>query len=201
MVHRCPELETHISDENERKIEFEACPHMFEVRQRHTTVDDYLEYINGDFSQQIWSDFWKFAFVRNPWDRVVSLYYWHYQIASPKMAIKFQKQYPTVGDWIPQLYHNWKTSQMDSNLLPQHNWTHHKGETKAVDFIGRFENIKEDNKIVMKHMGLPEDTHFGHHNATKRNDYKTYYTDETADQIAQIFARDIELFGYTFEGK
>jgi hypothetical protein len=195
--HRCTKLETHISDENKKKLPFQAYPHLFRVVQRHTTVDDYTMYMNDSFSTQVWNEFWKFAFVRNPWDRLVSLYHWNAQISS-ELAGRFEIQFPTVGEWVPQLYDNWANSKEDFNLLPQHKWTHHEGERQAVDFIGRFENIQEDYKVVLRHMGLPEDSELGRRNVSKHNDYRTYYTDETAKQVSEIFARDIELFSYEF---
>ena len=39
-----------------------------------------------------------------------------------------------------------------------------------------------------------------HRNRSGHKDYRTYYTDETRDLVAEAFRGDIETFGYTFDG-
>ena len=35
----------------------------------------------------------------------------------------------------------------------------------------------------------------------REQDYRSYYSDETAEMVAKRFERDIELFGYEFDSR
>ncbi len=69
----------------------------------------------------------------------------------------------------------------------------------AVDWIGRFEYLQDDfdtliRKLGKNPVGLP------HIKKSQRQPYHTYYDAETVQLFLEIFAADLEAFGYTFEG-
>ena len=65
-----------------------------------------------------------------------------------------------------------------------------------VDFVGRFENLTADFRSVCQTIGVSATLP-----AFKRTvlDYRGYYTDRTAELVADRFARDIAKFGYVFD--
>jgi len=191
------ESNNHVYKDRQPQTLLNFNPHII-VTDRHITLSEYSDLIGcDDYGRQIFREFFKFAFVRNPWDKVVSMYFWHTQ--NYTLNSIFIKKYPTFDDWVRSLYTNFKNEIDDYNIRPQHIYTHIGGE-QAVDFIGRFENITEDFKYVCDmlnesnvHKSLPTK------NVTVHNPYQSYYTDETKNMIAEIFSDDINLFQYNYE--
>jgi hypothetical protein len=68
-----------------------------------------------------------------------------------------------------------------------------------VDYVGRFENLKNDWEFICKQMGTK--IKLSHINKRRRKDnkhYRDYYNDETKAHIAETYKKDLELFGYEF---
>ena len=65
-----------------------------------------------------------------------------------------------------------------------------------MDFVGRFETLEQDYAAVAARLGVQPD--LPHANRTVHEDYRTYYTPETAEIVRQRFSRDVETFGYEF---
>jgi hypothetical protein len=70
----------------------------------------------------------------------------------------------------------------------------------VVDFIGRYERLGEDFVTACERIGIAPRALPHERRATDRKkDYRSYYSDETAELVARHFARDIELLGYRFD--
>lgn len=162
----------------------------------------------------LFDEYFKFAFVRNPWDRIVSAYE-----NSPKTIEKF----PYFEEFIDILYKNkslfhepksisWTPWAIKIPDLPKtliHFWPAHlclrnkEGELKT-DFIGRFENLQKDFDKVCKSIGLPLSKlpHANKRKSKRRRRrasfYKDLYNDKTINQVGEIYKDDIELFGYEY---
>jgi len=137
----------------------------------------------------------KFCFVRNPWDKVVSEYrfrIWTYQneLTSETSFSRWVKL--TYVDKDPR-YHDWPKM-----FLPQLEWiTDEKGEI-AVDFVGRFENLQNDFDAISDAIRTDRQ-HLGHENRSREADsYRDYYDRETKAIVGKLFKADIEYFGYEF---
>ena len=137
-------------------------------------------------------NYFKFAFVRNPWDMVVSHY--EYRKRRRKGCRNLVKQY----------YLNGFKFFLDNMRLGR---THLKKQQcefimdwrgkSYVDYIGRFENFQEDFNTVCDKIGM--DRHqLPHNNVSHHKHYTEYYDDETREIVAEKYARDIEYFGYKF---
>ena len=72
----------------------------------------------------------------------------------------------------------------------------HRGEF-LVDFIGRFENLSEDVKILGHQIGI-EDLSLAHKNPTHHTQYSDYYDEELRELVAKRYEIDVNLFGYEF---
>ena len=171
---------------------------------------DHAAWVREDFGDK-WDEYYKVAFVRNPWDRLVSWYSmiigkgdttWYKRMSGLGKYNKLRqyvldntnsfdefiyKCVDTIDDtdgkksfWYNQLDY---ISDGEGNVM--------------VDYIGRFENIALDTGVVFKKLGI-EGASLPHKNSSRHRNYRTYYTDETRDLVAERYSRDIEYFGYEF---
>ena len=145
---------------------------------QHFAMQDYI--LNFPSQQK---DFFKFTFVRNPWDKAVSE--WKYFLkVDPDYNFTFQES-------LHAHYYVW-------HLYPweEHNWEQFK-YAEGCDFVGRFENLQQDFNTVCDKIGISRQQ-LPHTNKSQRKHYTEYYDDETREIVAEKFAKDIEHFGYKF---
>ena len=144
--------------------------------------------------QNKWNSAYKFTFVRNPWDKAVSLY----EYRRKKDRTKIATRGILFSDWVKMTYGEEKDFSYYNvkAFQPQVEWLKDNQGNIAMDFVGKFESISEDFKQIAKAIGL--DTELPHLNASKRVGYQSYYDNETRDIIAHWFREDIKLFGYEF---
>jgi len=142
----------------------------------------------------VYNSFFKFAIVRNPWCRMVSMW---------TMDHRYYKQVPSFNDYVKSLFDlNWLPSQGAHKQSPRNVWLNKNCNmydfTKGVDFIGKFENIQNDFKEICKHVNLPA-THLPQFTQKdSRPHYSSYYDNETRAFVAEKYAKDIKYFGYKF---
>ena len=151
--------------------------------------------------EEQWEKYYKFAIVRNPWDRLVSWYsmavnngrlnkLWEYIVKNSENFDEFIRNCTeTVHDYDGEK--NCFYNQLDYI-------TDESGKI-IVDFIGRYENLNEDFKkicgvINLPQVGLPHIRH-----KSKHVHYSAYYDSEIRDIVSERYKKDIEFFGYKFE--
>jgi len=134
--------------------------------------------------------YYKFGFVRNPWDRVVSLYFRKEGI---RMSDKMSFEEFVV--WIQNSSDTCIHASVHKNQL---DWFTDENGKVIVDFIGKFENINEDYQIVKNKLGIDKQLPHVNKSTLKKKHYTEYYSFKTKDIIAKKFKVDIEYFGYKF---
>lgn len=154
------------------------------IKLTHGGVYD-IEKIN----QKVFDDFYTFAFVRNPWDWQVSLY--HYVLQRPNH--KNHKVIKQIGGF--KEYVKWKRCQ--PKIRCQTDFLLNKDGQLKVDYVGRLETIEEDFKFLSSKLKL--NTTLSHQNQSNHQKYCDYYDDESKQLTQQIFQRDIDLLGYSFD--
>jgi len=135
-----------------------------------------------------------FAFVRNPWDRLVSLF--HYESQKRNLNPDGFRNYirmVTRGAIDPIGAYNEQGHSKANRQLDWLRW----GDRWLPDFVGRFENLEADWRTVCGELGI--DAPLPHHNASNHDHYSTYYTDALARRVAVRFAEEIDMFHYTFQ--
>ena len=131
-----------------------------------------------------WDEYHKFTIIRNPWDRVVSDFF-------------YCKKHNIVGKNAD--FHTDVISTIDSRerwKLPCYDWITLNGEV-AVDNIIRFEKLNEGFDDLCEKLGVPN-IRLPHLNKTNHKPYWEYYDDALQDIVAEKYAKDIEYFGYEF---
>jgi len=171
----------------------------FSPRKKHFTYSEYLD--NKRVGETVNKDYFFFAFVRNPFDRLVSQFKftgkkWWKKAGLSQSSLCFENYVKQiVACNLPFSVHRYnskiKSDQTDKD------WSQLQFLSEDIDFIGRYENLQEDFNIVCDKIGIPKQQ-LPHKNATKHKHYTEYYDDETRQLVAEKYAKDIELFGYKF---
>ena len=137
-----------------------------------------------NMNDEKWNTYFIFTFIRNPYDRIVSG--WNYV---NKYNIPFDN-FLNINNKANS-YDYWHVFMTQSRHLIDNN-----GKINA-NFIGKFENIENDLKNVLKKIGINNVVHIPYiKNSKKHNDYKTYYTKETIDKVNLLMKEDFELLDY-----
>ena len=139
-------------------------------------------------------DYFKFTFVRNPWDRLVSCYL--EKVIGQRRWTDVFGPTPSFADFV-HVAHSIPDEEADIHYRSQYlNVTDGAGEL-VVDFVGRVETIQDDMRTVASIRGLKYSLeHF--RKSEGRKPYQEYYDEETRDLAGERYATDIELFGYEF---
>ncbi len=155
-------------------------------------ITGYPYHVTGSKLKEIWGDetyesYFKFSFVRNPWDLVVSEY-----------EYILQKKSHHLNDCVVKLgsfeqFLKWKEKHY---ARPQVNWVCDSKGNLVVDYVGRFEDYTRNANEILNKLNIEE--RVPHTNSTKRGDYRNYYTEETVAAVNRMYRPDIELFGYQF---
>jgi hypothetical protein len=148
-------------------------------------------YVRRDsISDAEWRKAFKYAFVRNPFERVVSG--WRCKIHSK--SFKEFVANTLINYDVDNNKHDVRTNTVIHHFSSQIN---PKYCIVDMDFIGRFENFQEDFNTVCDKIGIPKQQ-LPHLNKANHKHYTEYYNDKTRDLIAKKYAKDIEYFGYKF---
>ena len=161
---------------------------------QHLKANELQEIVGNE----IFKTYFKFSFVRNPFSKCVSEYFW--EINHFGVRLNFRSW---VKLKLPNLI---KTSENNNikNLRKKHNLEQYKFLYNAqgeliIDFIGRFENLQEDFNIICDRIGVPhQQLPKENKNKSNHKHYTEYYDDETKQIVAEKYAKDIEYFGYKF---
>lgn len=160
---------------------------------------------------RLYPGLYTFAFVRNPWDRLVSCYrdkiqgqvadftlFSHsgvahclarFDVFSANMS--FEEFVYAVAS-IPD-------TDADEHFRSQHKFLMNDRGDIAVDFVGRYETLEADFQYVAERIGLPKGISLPRLQANARAvRYTDYYTAATRDVVAIRFAQDIAHFSYHF---
>jgi len=143
-----------------------------------------------------WDDYFKFSFVRNPWDRMVSMSkykgFYGCEIKNNKLDISgYQKKFKKV-EIDPRSKSKEENRDMVSNAV------YLNILNEELDFIGRFENLREDYSEVCSIINCKSELSHKEASDKKHKRYTEYYDQETREIVAQKYASDIEYFGYKF---
>ena len=138
-----------------------------------------------------------FTFSRNPWDRLVSAYFYLNQGEKTQDKIDYDRylsHYSSFEDMVL----NWNNILFNQiHFKEQYKWICDSNGELIPDFIGRFENLQEDFNVVCDKIGIPRQD-LPHARKSKHKHYTEYYDDETRQIVAEKYAKDIEYFGYEF---
>jgi hypothetical protein len=174
------------------------------------------EYAKAHLPADIWNSYFKFAFVRNPWDWVISFYFfmwpniyrpyrqrlwtWPYYIV--QVAKRNYGKFDERCFWL--IYEHMKLFRrgIDSDNRYQYRFLSDASSRLLVDYVGRYERLQSDFDYVCDTVGVPRrELPMRNKGKYRDREYADYYTPESIALVRKHYARDIREFGYTFESE
>lgn len=160
---------------------------------QHLMARHVRQEVGGD----VFDRYYKFALVRNPYDKTVSQYEYMKKRADLRefLGMHDKAEFKTYLDLIAKKLH----VQWDS----QHKFIQNDAGESMVDFVGKFENFDTDVTTILDALKMGKNR-FGvrkkipHTNKSSRRHYRDYYDEESKAMLEALYQKDIELFGYAF---
>lgn len=143
-------------------------------------------------------DYFKFAFVRNPYSRAISAYLY---IRKTERSVQHRRlKNLTFKQFLLEQYSNYiiyKTKGLQI-LAPQYDFLHSCNGDMLADYVGRYENINEDYNYICRRLKIT-DTVLPHLNHSNNFGLGEYYDAATVSIINDMFKVDFETFGYNMQ--
>jgi hypothetical protein len=183
--------------------------HFFRGKAKRREMRD-RQYLLCKHEVRKYPDYYTFAFVRNPWSRLVSCYLDKIDSKeisgdlNPKGAAAVmlkagaESSHAGFDEFVRAVY---ATPDEESNrhFRSQHTFVTDRRGHLLPQNIFRFENLATEFNSLADRLGLPETAKLPHRNPSRKTPYQDYYTEELRELVAERYRRDIELFGYEFE--
>ena len=142
-----------------------------------------------------WKKYHKFCVVRNPYEKIVSDYYWKVgTLDNPPTFLEFLLAVKSGNPWpgvLPLRPYNWPIYTINDKVV--------------VDSVVRFENLKSDLSDIFQKIGIDWDGNLpkakvgmrpGNQNIHKS--YRSMYTTKERELVEILFDKEITYFGYEF---
>ncbi len=164
-----------------KRMPFEA---LEKIQHGHITAQE----IRPLLGEEIWESYFKFAIVRNPFDRFVS-YCAFVNANNPKFA----------ENPMPYFYNALVNKQTHKHILfqPQSSFIADQKGKILIDYVGKYETLQESYNIVCDRLKLPH-TALEVVNTSSHKPYKEYYNEELVEMVGKHFRIDLEILGYQF---
>jgi hypothetical protein len=142
-------------------------------------------------------DYFSFVIVRNPWDRIVSMY--NFSLLNKKV---FEECYGLKNKDFYSFCNLIKERQFDKFFIGSNKQNEWIDPQNPPNKIIRFESLASDFAEMVKELNfIGIEPKLPHKNKTKHEHYSSYYNPETIRIISEVFEEDIDTFKYVFEGK
>ena len=196
---------------SQRKKEGERFERTARGKKQTKKIHFTVEQAQKMFGRDIWDEYLTFAFVRNPWDRLVSQYQWRLAKDEKDVADRPYKEWVKWRweNWLHWLEHPRKVirgkavlGHRDRAIVLTHAFDtiyDDKEDKLLVDWIGRYENLRDDFETLCGKLGVDRDIVLPHkHNAKDRPHYTEFYDDETIEIVRKFYKNDIEVLEYKY---
>jgi hypothetical protein len=144
---------------------------------------------------KLYADYFKFAFVRNPWGRLISC--WQNKVIDSNVEFDFDaselkrmQNFEAFVDFVANL----DIDKCNSHLRSQTALI----DLNNIDYLGRMETFGDDVNYIFRKLGLHEKEVVPKNVTSNRKPYQDYYSQDLAAKVAQIYRKDIQIFGYRF---
>lgn len=167
----------------------------------HMKMEDYRKLFRPEAIESMFI----FTVVRNPYDRIYSAYNFLMSNGMSPGDEEFRRRVLTncpsfehfVMDFLPR-----DEVRNHVHFVPQsHFLKGRNGLAQVLDFVGRFETLREDFDLIRKH--VKPNARLRHSNKTPGStaaDYRQAYSPAMIDRVKELYGESTKLLGYDFEG-
>ena len=145
-----------------------------------------LRQVRTHLPETVCRDYFKFGFVRNPYDRFVSVC---------AMLNRRNPDYPGRETAFMKRAIQVPRFRARALVRPQRDMLVDAGGALGMDFIGQFEDLQRSFGEACRRIGIPERS-LARSNATDHRDYTTYYDDELLSLVNDFYREDFDSLGY-----
>jgi len=144
--------------------------------------------IRPHLEPEVWESYFKFAFVRNPFDRFVSTCFFLNR-GNPDFAdgaVAFMKER------LPR-----QRFRQRILVRPQYRQLCTADSQVALDFVGRYESLQQSYDTICDRIGIPR-TALARKNSSNHSTYSSYYDDDLQQLVGEYYKDDLRIFSYDF---
>lgn len=148
----------------------------------------------------VFERYFKFSIVRNPWDRLVSVFAWSNQKwarGEELSEAEFESSVTRLHELFAASRSQGKPLRVAPHFAPQLHFLVDRERRPLVDFVGRYENLHADWRHIRQRIGLQSD--LPQRMRSHHRPYQSYYNAATQAMVAEIYAEDIAAFDYRLE--
>jgi len=171
------------------------------IELQHLTYKQMIK--SGLLTQKEFNNCFKFAFVRNPFDKLVSTYFYvgYRYFNSFESFVKFLHNKGGEPDKSPDRFsrtRDFKWFLEHPLFKAQHEFICNRNSKLMVDFLGKFEEFQKDASYVLSVLGVSEEKRdlFRRVNSTDHTHFNSYYNRETKKMVKSMYKKDFEIFSY-----
>lgn len=156
-----------------------------------------------------WEEYFKFAFVRHPMDRFVSLYHYFRDMTSchPCWTRKRNRRLVEIAQYCDKrggfatfckAFRRSRILKRDMHFWPQHRWICDPYGSLLMDFVGRYESLTSDLEVVADKLKVPRGmARIRRTNVSDHRPWRDYYHNETrVNLIIEYYRADFRIFNY-----
>jgi hypothetical protein len=161
-------------------------------------------YVYYTANQYKFNNYFKFAFVRNPWDRVYSAYSYLLEGGNKQGDMNLLNIVNKYNNFENFVVHGLGCGDFRNHLLfiPQSEFIVGPQGEIVVDFVGNYEKLEDDFHKLMSIMGKSNKKLPQLNKSLGNQKYKDeYLTQKSIDVVEQIYRQDIKTFNYSFNHK
>ncbi len=154
-------------------------------------IKERLDNLSNKLNYDIFKNFYKFGVIRNPFDTLVSHYYWQNSPYNKNIKpITFQEILQNLES---NIYPNY-------GLLNLNKLMDKRLEKILCDKIIKYEDLNKELAIVFNKLRIPFDGELKifKKKSIRKKDYKDFFDDKSQKLITEIFWKDLEMFNYSF---
>jgi Sulfotransferase family len=140
--------------------------------------------------REVFAGLYKFAFVRNPWERLVSQY--RFLLSNP--SHRRHRRVLALGS-----FGAYARFELQRRRFFQYELLTDERGQLLMDFVGRFESLDADFDAVTRRLGISARLPHLNRSTAKPGDWRALYDRDTRALVNAAYAREAEFFGYRFE--
>lgn len=143
-------------------------------------------------------DYFKFTIVRNPYDRLVSAFFYMKEYSKFQSDINFRKKWKLEHDTFESfVIEKLPIIVGNKNTRPRHFKPQVEFGTAGLDYIGSFVTMQDDMNFICDEIGIDRQD-LPHVNSSNHKRYDEYYNEELLNIVKTLYLEDFNNYEHLF---